>query len=208
MKRRTLWTGLAGFAAAAVVATGATLWVIRPESATPTESKAASASRVQEANRLLQDALVQQQHRDFQGATRTYRHVLELDPANKFAWYQLGIIAQANGNTSYARAAYDKALKIDPSFMSALFSEAMMLKSSDPDRSMRLLQRAAATAPKAASLHMQLGLLLAEKNRNDEAKDAFRRAVAADPALLSQVPERFRNAVSPSPTSSHAGSSR
>jgi Flp pilus assembly protein TadD len=161
-----------------------------------------------DTSKLLQTALQQQRNQDSGGAALTYRRVLEMDPHNKLAWYGLGLIAQQNGRTLDARAAYDKALKIDPSYMSALFSEAMMLKSSDPDRTVELLKRAVAAEPQAATIRMQLGLLLAEKGRADEAEDEFRRAVATDPKLRSQVPEGFRDSVSPSPTSSQAGSSR
>ncbi|MGW2703696.1 tetratricopeptide repeat protein [Streptomyces sp. NPDC001340] len=148
--------------------------------------------RVQKTGALLQTALKQQQRQDPQGAARTYRHVLDLDPGNKFAWYGLGVIAQMGGNAFDARANYDKALKTDPSFISALYSEAMMLKSSDPDRAAGLLKRAVAAQPKAATLHLQLGQILAAKGHANEAKNAFRHAVAADPSLRSQVPEPYR----------------
>ncbi|UXY21642.1 tetratricopeptide repeat protein [Streptomyces cynarae] len=204
MKRTRLWAGLAG---AAAIATGVTFWAIQSESAEPPDSKAMSATqKAQETSRLLQTALKQQQQRDSQGATLTYRRVLDLDPDNKFAWYGLGVVAQTSGNTFGARAAYDKALKIDPSFMSALYSEAMMLKSSDPDRAEGLLKRAVAAEPKAAMLQMQLGQMLAAKGRDKEAKEAYRRAAAADPSLRPQIPEPYRDSVGHSSTPSPAES--
>jgi Flp pilus assembly protein TadD len=210
----SLWAKIAGTAAIITgVAAGVTVWAMQPQSDAPPESKGASATRkapeeAQGTNALLQTALKQQQEQNLRGATRTYRRVLELDPHNKFAWYGLGIIAQQNDMTADAVAAYDKALQLDPSFMSALFSEATLLRSSDPDRATRLLKRAADADPKATAIQMQLGLLLAGRGRNDEAEDAFRRAVAANPSLLSHVPEQFRDSVSPSPTSSQSGNSR
>lgn len=208
MKRRRLWAGLAGTLA---VATGVTVWAIQPHPTLAPDSKTTPAiwTKNQQVDALMQTALLQQrQLNDSEGAVNTYGRLLKLDPHNKLAWYNLGFIAQQNGKTLDARAAYDKALKIDPSYTSALFSEAMMLKSSDPDRTMELLKRAVAAEPEAAVIHMQLGLLLAEKGRADEAGDEFRRAVAANPSLRSQVPEDFRDSVSPSPTSSQAGSIR
>jgi Flp pilus assembly protein TadD len=201
-----LWTGIAGTAA---VATGLTVWAMQSDSPTPPESKSLSVTQKnQNTSSLLRTALEQQQQQNSLGAAQTYRRVLELDPDNKNAWYGLGIIAQQKGNAVDARAAYDKALKADPSFMSALFSEALLLKSSDPDRAMELLKRAVATEPKAATVRMQLGLIMAEKGRDHEAEEEFGRAVAADPSLLSQVPERFRDSVSPSPKSSQSGKTR
>ncbi|WP_189190034.1 tetratricopeptide repeat protein [Streptomyces albiflavescens] len=179
-------------------------------SAGSTKSKdSSSANRVlQDTNLLMQTGILQEKQHDSEGAARTYRRVLELDPGNKFAWYSLGAIAQQSGRTADARADYEKALKIDPSFVSALNGEANLLAASEPDRAIDLLNRAVAADPKAATTHLQLGLLLAKEDRNDEAEAAFRRAVAADHQTLSQVPEEFRDSVSTPPTSSHAGSSR
>src|SRR5262249_40821476 len=157
----------AGLAGTAAVATGVAVWAFQSPSAAPPESKDASVARkTQDVNALLQTAL-QQLSKDSRASARTYRHVLELDPRNKDAWYGLGLIAQQYGQTTDARADYDMALKIDPSFMSALYSEALLLKSSEPDRAIELLKRAAATEPKSDAIHMQLGLLLAERDRND-----------------------------------------
>ncbi len=192
--------------ATAAVATGVTIWAMQPGSDPTPESKAASVSgNASEANALSQTALQQQVSHDFPGATRTYRRALKLDPQNKDAWYGLGLIAAQTGKTDDAVEAYDKALKIDPSFISALFSEAMLLKSSEPDRAIGLMKRAVRAQPKATTVRLQLGLLLAGKDRDNEAQDEFRRAVADSPSLLSQVPERFRDSVSPSPTASHGG---
>lgn len=181
----------------AAVATGVTVWALPSPSTVRSESKAASVlGDSKQAGTMLQSALERMTKQDFLGAAREYRRVLELDPTNKFAWYGLGLIGQQNGSTADAIAAYEKALKTDPAFMSALYSEANLLKFSDPDRAIELLKRAAAADPKATSVQMQLGTILAERHREGEAEDAFRRAVAVDHRLLSQVPEEFRESVS------------
>ncbi|MFF4573370.1 tetratricopeptide repeat protein [Streptomyces sp. NPDC001410] len=161
--------------------------------------------KAQEANTLFQSALLQEKYQDPDGATRTYQRVLKLQPRNKLAWYNLGVIAQRGGRTAEAREAYEKALKIDPKYGSALYNEAILLKSTDTDRAVELLKRAIAATPNAATAHLQLGWVLAQKHHDDEAENEFRRAVATDPSLLSQVPEQFRDDVSPTPTSSQAG---
>ncbi|MFF4351594.1 tetratricopeptide repeat protein [Streptomyces sp. NPDC001530] len=207
MKRTTLWAGLAGTAA---VATGVTVWAFQSPSAAPSESKPASVARkAQQANELLQTGIRQQEQQDPNGAAHTYNKVLELDPRNTFAWYNLGVIAQQAGRTADARAAYDKALKIDPKFTSALYNEAILLRRSEPDRAIEVLQRAIAVNPKAdTAARLELGQILAERDRDDEAEEQFRRVVAVNPSLLANVPEQFRDSVSPSPTSSQAGSTR
>ncbi|PBC61542.1 hypothetical protein BKI49_23410 [Streptomyces sp. Tue6028] len=159
-----------------------------------------------DVNTLLQTGIMQQQIPDPKGATVTYRRVLELDPGNKYAWYNLGVMAQQDGRTADARADYDKALKSDASFKSALFNEAILLKTSDPDTSIRLMSRVLAIDPKAGTAHLHLGQVLAQQHRDREAADEFRRAVATDATLRSQVPEKFRDSMSSSETSSQAGS--
>ncbi|MFH9978380.1 tetratricopeptide repeat protein [Streptomyces sp. NPDC017179] len=192
------------------VAAGVTSWAItsHPMTATAPESKAAQGHKAQEAATLLQAGNLQVQYRDYVGATRTFRRVLELDPHNKVAWYDLGVVAQQEGRAGDASKAYDKALKIDPRYASALYNKAVLVKSSDPGQAVDLLQRAIAAMPNAATAHLQLGLILAQKGRDDAAEEEFGRAVAADPSLHSAVPEEFRDEVSPTPTSSQAGAPR
>ncbi|QUW79898.1 tetratricopeptide repeat protein [Streptomyces mirabilis] len=208
MKRRRLWAGLAGTLA---IATGVTVWAIQPHPTPATESKSApgTLTKRHQVDVLMQTALLQQSEvHDSNGAADTYRRLLKLDPRNKVAWYNLGVIGQQGGKPDDARTAYDKALEIDPSFTSALFNEAILLKSSDPDRAIGLLKKCIAADPKAGTAYLQLGQVLAEKDRDDEAGEAFRHAVAIDPSLRSQVPESFGDSVTPSPTSSQAGSTR
>ena len=202
VKRRRLWAGLAGTTA---VVAGTTFWAIQSQSIAPSESKAPSARKIKDVNVLLETALLQQsQVKDSKGAARTYQRVLEIDPRNKIAWYNLGVIAQEDDRKADARRAYDKALESDPKFTSALFNKALLLESGEPDRAVELLKRAIATDPKAAAAHLHLGQILAQKNRDDEARDEFRRAVAADPKLRPYVPAPFRNSVNPSPTASRS----
>lgn len=202
VKRRRLWTGIA---AAAVVAAGAAVWAVLSQPAA-TESEAKPAARdVSEAQTLLSAGLMQSQYQDFSGAATSFKRVVALDPHNKIAWYNLGVIAQRDGKKADAREAYDKALKIDPKFDSALFNEALLLKSSEPDRSIKLLKRVVAHNSKASTAYLHLGEALAKKGRDDEAQDAFSRAVAADPKLLPFVPEPFQDSASPSPSTSQAG---
>ncbi|MEV0178087.1 tetratricopeptide repeat protein [Streptomyces sp. NPDC050625] len=204
MTRRRLWAGLV---ATAAVAAGVTVWALPSPSTVPSESKHASTVRPgsepapatrnsEQTDALLRSALDRQAHQDFLGAARDYRHVLEQDPGNKQAWYGIGLIEQQNGRTADARAAYEKALESDPSFMSALYSEANLLRSSDPDRAIELLRRAVAADPKGTAVQMQLGFLLTEQHRKDEAVDVYRHAVEIEHGLLSQVPEEFRDSVS------------
>ncbi|MFI7504437.1 tetratricopeptide repeat protein [Streptomyces sp. NPDC049687] len=192
MKRRHL---LVMLTAAAAVATAVMAWAVHSHAAATPESPAArpSVNPTSQAAALVQVGLLLQGSHDSEGAVRTYQQVLRLDPRNKFAWYNLGVIAHEGGRTAEARTAYEKSLKIDPTFVSALFNEAILLKPSDPDRAMGLLERVVGIEPQAASAHLHLGEIWARKNRGREAAEEFRLAMTADPSLRSEVPAPFRN---------------
>lgn len=195
------------------------------------EIQARSARGCRSRNRLEGWGTAPSRHQageisDFAGATKTFEQVLALDPGNKLAWYNLGVIAQHDDNTDAARTAYDNSLKTDPAFESALYNKAILLGSSDTDQAIAILQRIVAANPKAATAYLQLGQDQLKKGQDSEAKDAFGRAVRTDPSLQELVPERFRDSVSaattqprnrtqtptptptPTPTATQAGTSR
>ncbi|OKK16224.1 hypothetical protein AMK16_26435 [Streptomyces sp. CB00455] len=150
----------------------------------------------------------QGENKDFAGATRSFRQVLDLNPATKLAWYNLGVIAQHDNRTTDARTAYDHALKIDPNFASALYNKALLIESSHPDQTIAILRRIVRADPKAATAYLHLGQALAKKDRDGEAEDAFALAVRADPSLLRFVPDDFRDAASTASTATETGTTR
>ncbi|WP_078893245.1 tetratricopeptide repeat protein [Streptomyces sp. NRRL F-2580] len=209
-KRIALWTGLT---AAVVVSNAATGWVQLlagdPKTTTSTASGPQSpvAQRAARAEALLQTGIKQGENKDFPGATRSFRQVLDLNvnPASKLAWYNLGVIAQHDNRTADARAAYDHALKIDPNFESALYNKALLIESSHTDEAVAILRHIVDADPKAATAHLHLGQALAKKGRDDEAEDAFGHAVRAAPSLLQFVPEKFRDSASAALTATQVG---
>lgn len=211
MRRRRLWAGLA---TAAVLITVVTGWsqISEGESTKNRVAPQVDASSQREAGALLQAGIKQGEINDFAGAAATFKRVLDLDPQNKFAWYNLGVIAQHDNRTAGAQAAYDKALKIDPNFESALYNKAVLLESSDTDQAVVTLQRIVAANPKAATAYLHLGQDLAKKGQDKEAEDDFAHAVQADSSLQKLVPKKFRGsasaAPSPTPTVTQAGTNR
>jgi Flp pilus assembly protein TadD len=209
-----LWTGLA---AAVVITTLVTGWVqlSEGESTRSTRSAGTAASTGQAtsvADALLQAGLKQGEIRDFAGAEATFKRVLDLEPKNKLAWYNLGVVAQHNNRTADARKAYDHALGVDPHFKSALYNKALLVEQEDPDQAVELLQRVVATDSKAATAYLHLGQALAKKGRDEAARDAFVKAAQADPSLEQLVPDQFRDsasaAPSPSQTATQAGTNK
>ncbi|MFM9453348.1 tetratricopeptide repeat protein [Streptomyces europaeiscabiei] len=209
-KRILLWTGLA---AAVVVSNAATGWVqllagdpkTTPSTASGPESPV--AKRAARAEALLQAGIKQGENKDFSGATHSFRQVLDLNvnPANKLAWYNLGVIAQHDNRTADARTAYDHALKIDPNFESALYNKALLIESSHTDQAIAILRHIVGADPQAATAHLHLGQALAKMGRDEEAEDAFGLAVRTDPSLLQHVPEEFRDSASAALTATQVG---
>jgi tetratricopeptide (TPR) repeat protein len=185
---------LAGLFGVAVVATGLTSWAVATRLGTPWDAKAPMTVQ-QEADSLLQKGMLQDRGHDPKGAARSYARVLHLQPENKFAWFNLGVAAQEVGDTADARRAYEKTLTIDPAFAPALYNQALLLERTEPDQAAALLERTTAADPKAAAAHYHLGLIWSRKDSRHKAVQEFRRAVAIDPSLLSQVPRAFRDSV-------------
>ena len=61
-----------------------------------------------------------------------------------------------------------------------LYSEGSAAISSDPERAVVQLERAAQLAPQASEIHNHLGLAYAEAGRSQDAIAAFERALAID----------------------------
>ncbi|AZK96992.1 MULTISPECIES: tetratricopeptide repeat protein [Streptomyces] len=189
---RSIWMAVG---AALTLVVGGLVWAVMTHAGPAAEGAAADGVNSEiRTDALLESGLLHFRHRDLPQAKAAFEHVLALDPENKLAWYNLGVLAQDQGRRSDAHRAYDAALKADSAYPSALFNKALLLKASDPDKALGLLRRAVAADPKASTAHFHIGEILARKGREDEARNAYHRAVGLDPALRSQVPAAFRPA--------------
>ncbi|MFE4517616.1 tetratricopeptide repeat protein [Kitasatospora sp. NPDC056783] len=214
MKRRSLWKGLVVTVAAAAVggwlhlsATGSTSTAPPAKGPASTSPAAPPPGEV-----LLQEGIKQGELKHYDLAESIFRQVLELEPGNKLAWYDLGVIAQQNNRSAEALAAYDSALRTDPDYQPALFNKAILLGPGDTDQAVSILRRIVSADPKAATAHLHLGYGLARQGHRGEAEESFRTAVRTDPSLRQLVPEEFRDSVrtgpTPEPTASQAGAHR
>ncbi|MFE4971638.1 tetratricopeptide repeat protein [Kitasatospora sp. NPDC056651] len=214
MKRRWWWKGLVVTVAAAAVggwlhlaaagSTGAAPPVRGPAKSSPAAPPPAEV--------LLQEGIKQGESKHYDLAESIFRQVLEREPGNKLAWYDLGVVAQQDNRPAEALAAYDSALKTDPDYQPALFNKAILLGPGDTDQAVSILRRIVAADPKAATAHLHLGYGLAKQGHRGEAEESFRTAVRTDPSLRPLVPEEFRDSVrtapTPEPTASPTGANR
>src|SRR3954464_4909399 len=114
-----------------------------------------------EAPATLNTALQAHARGQYAAAIDDYNKVLKQDSSNKFAWYNLGAIAQVQNRPDEARNDYNKTLAIDPNYEPALFNLAIVTTASgDTKGATALYRRAVAANPSDASAHYNLGLLL------------------------------------------------
>jgi len=121
-------------------------------------------------------------------AKSEFQAIVKADPTNKYAWYDLGVIAQGNGDTSGAATDYLKSIGIDPTFESPLYNLGVLrYQENNIDDAITYLTRAVAANAQDANAHWNLGLALARKDTkpdNTLATKQLNEALKLDPALI------------------------
>lgn len=146
----------------------------------PSETSSASLSA---ADTLVQKGLKQLGDGDDAAARATFENVLDLDPGNVYAHYNLGLMAQDAGDDALATKEYDAALKTDPRFTSALYNKGILLETSDLDAAVDLYRQALEINPDLAAAHMRLGFALLHLGKTDEAEEHLTTGVKLDPSM-------------------------
>ena len=146
-------------------------------------SAASSSASLSAADTLVQAALQQLDAGDDAKARATFENVLELDPANVYAHYNLGLLAQDAGDDALATKQYDAALKTDPDFTSALYNKGIVLEGDDLDAAVEHYRQALAVDPDLAAAHMRLGFALLHLGETEEAEKHLATGVELDPSM-------------------------
>ncbi|MDQ6525921.1 tetratricopeptide repeat protein [Nocardioides sp. LHD-245] len=144
---------------------------------------AESSATLSAADRLVQTGLQQLDAGDDVKARATFENVLELDPDNVYAHYNLGLLAQEAGKQDVAIERYDAALATDPAFAPALYNKGIVLETTDLDASVELYRRAVAADPEMAAAHMRLGFALLHLGETEEAEEHLATGVELDPSM-------------------------
>jgi tetratricopeptide (TPR) repeat protein len=122
-------------------------------------------------------------------AAEAYVEVLEVQPRNKFANYNLGVIEQERGRVELAEGYYRAALDTDPNFEPALYNLAIVrTQVGVTQEAIDLYGRAIAVSPSNADAHFNLSLLLQSSGQAEEALRHLQRAIRLDPTLASRLP--------------------
>lgn len=140
----------------------------------------------------LQRALAAHAEGRLDEASELYQQVLVLDPENKYAYYNLGLIEQTQGDTTAAVDYYDQAISVDPAFVPALFNLATIRSEEGDDRAAKdLYQQVIAVNPEHAGAHLNLGFLLIDAGKREKGQAELELAVQLDPSLESRIPDRL-----------------
>jgi tetratricopeptide (TPR) repeat protein len=135
-------------------------------------------------------------------ATSAYYLTLSKDPGNKYAFYNLGVIASTRGGLAIAEDFYRIAIEIDPKFSNPLFNLAILRQNAGAfPEAIELYKRVIAIEPNNANAHFNLALAYRSNGQKAEADAEFARAQQLDAKL---VPPPPATSATPRPSGSPA----
>jgi tetratricopeptide (TPR) repeat protein len=144
------------------------------------------------ASLALTAALQAHQQGRLDEAAELYEEVLTLEPRNKFAWYNLGLIEQTRGDSAEAEERYREAIAVDPNFVAALFNLAVLRTADgDDEEAISLYRQVIGIDPSYAPAHLNLGFALIDIGQEREGETELQRATELDPSLASRIPDEI-----------------
>ena len=148
-----------------------------------------SKSDATSAASVLAAGLQAQVQGDTATATSKFREVVAIDPANKLAYYNLGLIEQTAKDLTAAEADYRKTISIDPRYAPALYNLGIIVSDAgNKTEAIDLYRRATVADPKFARAYLNLGLLLSDTGDKGAGSIALATAISLDPTLRSRIP--------------------
>jgi Tfp pilus assembly protein PilF len=141
-------------------------------------------AEVKETAKILNRGLSEQLAGNTDDAEDDFKEVLDRDPRNKFAFYNLGLIFQNEKKNEDAEEQYRLALGIDPKFEVALYNLAILRTlANDIPGAIDLYRDAIASNSKDANAHYNLGLLLRGQGQTEEGNKEVQAGVNLDATL-------------------------
>lgn len=118
-------------------------------------------------------------------AVNAYFEALAQHPRDKFAYYNLGQIAQMQNHLAAAESFYRLALDVDPTLRAALFNLAIVRANrGEVNDAIDLYRRAIALDANDAAARFNLGLLLRANGSRTDGEAQLARARQLDPMLV------------------------
>ena len=140
------------------------------------------------ASRLFDEGLQAQVHGQPALAANDYLRSVKIDPENKVAWYDLGLIQQDAGNNSQAEIYYERSSALDPQYVPPLYNLATLVAPRSPASAVKLYEKVIAVEPGFAQAHLDLGFALQALGQRARGNAQIAEAVRLDPSLSLRVP--------------------
>jgi tetratricopeptide (TPR) repeat protein len=169
----------------AIIATAAVACTSSPStsSAPPGKGGPTASADVAQVPSLLQTGIAQTSQQNWSAAMTTFENVLAISPTNVYANYDMGVIAQTNGNSAEAIGYYNKALAANAAYTPAIYNEAILLESTEPAQAIAMYQKIVSIDPKASTAYLRMALVQAEHGDTTDAKANDAKAVSIDHTL-------------------------
>ncbi len=143
-------------------------------------------SDAEKASEALSEGIAAHNAGQLDRARELYLEVLRLDPRNKFAYYNLGLISQTTGGMADAENHYRIALGIDPAFVAAQFNLAILKRDTGQyQEAVDLFRSVTTLEPENAAAYYNMGIVLRALGSAAEGDAAIGQARA----LNAQLPD-------------------
>ena len=176
----------------ALVGAGIGIWLATRGSGSSTSTS---------ANTYLADGVRAQLAGQLALADADYLHVIRLDPHNKIAWYDLGVIQQQSGNKQQAETDYDKAIAADSRYVPALYNLGTLVAPADPASAARIYEKVISIQPGMAAAHLNLGYALKAMGQYASGQAQIAEALRLDPSLSPSGSSSTTTPPNPAPSS-------
>ena len=166
-----------------LVATAAVACSAATTSSPPGTGSSTSSTGGSHVNSLLRTGLAQADKDNWSAAKTNFQNVLAISPRNVYANYDLGVIAQNAGNSNEALTYYNNALTANAEYTPAMYNEAILLETSEPEQAIAVYQKIVSIDPRASTAYLRMALVQAGLGDITAAKANDAKAVSIDPAF-------------------------
>lgn len=156
-------------------------------------AKSATTTTTAPSYRVLVDAGLHllAQH-NVNAAEQLFVQAIRRDRRLPLAYYDLGVVYASEGLKQAAIAQYMHAVSVSPSFVPALYNEAVIEQTIRPRYAMSLYRHIIVIHPDASTSLLNLGLLEYATHQTSSAITDLRKAVRLDHSLAARVPRALR----------------
>ena len=132
-------------------------------------------------------------HRDgnLRQAEQLYRQIAQASPMTHGVHFLLGVLQAQESRNTEALASYERALKLKPDFVEALYNHGVVLwQMGRPADALKSYDGVVALLPTHAEAHYNRGVVLAQLSRFEEAVEAYNRALSQAPDFVAALTNR------------------